>query len=819
MRSRPPKFRRKLRSPIQLAVLALFAGAHTSHAQTSGAEVTAQATPASPASALAAAPPLAAQDGPIQEIVITATKRATSLQDTPVAVTPLSASDLQDAHVQTIADVVHLVPSFQATTQGDHGVITMTLRGIGNDSAKTEYADPEVGLFVDGIYSPRAEGASALLFDLSSIEVLRGPQGTLWGRNSTVGAVNMQTVKPVLNDTSGSFEGGLGTYNRFGARGAFNVPLSDTLAMRLAFVHEQHDGYVDYQPAPHPSVVSQQAAYNASTASTQVPFQPLNPNLFVQAGPRYNAQDQSAARLSLLWKPSGALAWNISYEYFLDRGTPDMNLLQDPRPGTSPWSALISVRPYLDRTVNTMRSRVDYSINDDMNLAYIAGYSRFSGSSDFDQAGGAKVPTSFTTGATYQEDRTNYSHYSNYSQELELQSAGKKTVDWILGLYYAAEDNSIRFDIPIFNGTQQGTVGWQGSFIQPKETVSTEAAFGQATWNLTDAVHLTGGLRYTYDDRRNEGGTNNGWDPTHNPPTISGNVPIDPSLNPLLPGSGFTTYQHNDGHFTGSKTTYLARASYDITRDFLGYASVSTGYKSGGLQDGGRKYGPETLTNYEVGTKNTLLGGKVRFNNAAYYEDFKDFQFSAPVTNPDGSHSLATSNAEGAKVYGLESELAAKLTRDDHVQLTLAFTHTKLGHLIAGSNDYALPPCTVPGISTCLDVTDHKLPHAPTFAAQLQYEHRFHLKDGATLAPRASVHFETSSWLSVFNLGPPDQQASYTRTDLGLRYSAHKSWWVDGYVQNLENKRVKTNAQDGFGPWQAQYLPPLTLGFNAGIDF
>jgi iron complex outermembrane receptor protein len=806
MRSKRLKFRRKLPSPIQLAVMALFAGAQASHAQTPAAD--------SPAQAAAAAPGIAAADTTIQEIVVTATKRATSLQDTPVAVTALSASALQDAHVQTIADVVHLVPSFQATIEGDHGVITMTLRGIGNDSAKTEYADPEVALFIDGIYAPRAEGAAALLFDLSSIEVLRGPQGTLWGRNSTVGAVNMQTAKPVLNDTSGNVEGGIGTYNRYGMRGAFNVPLTDTMAMRLAFVHEQHDGYVDYQPAPHPSLASQQAAYNASSASAQVPFQPLNPNLFVQAGPRYNAQDQSAARLSLLWKPMGTLAWNISYEYFLDRGTPNMNLLQDPRPGTPFWSALISVKPYLDRTVHTVRSRVDYSINDDLNLAYIAGYSRFSGSSDFDQAGGATVPTSFTTGATYQEDRTNSSHYSNYSHELELQSAGTKTVDWILGLYYAAEDNAIRFDIPIFNGTQQGTVAWQGSFIQPKETVETEAAFGQATWNATDTVHLTGGLRFTHDDRKNEGGINWGW--AYNPTVPQ--VPIDPGFNPAAPGSGFSG-SHNDGHFTGSKTTWLARANYDITHEFLGYVSISTGYKSGGLQDGGVHYGPETLTNYEVGTKSTLLGGKLRFNNAAYYEDFKDFQFSAPVTNPNGTHSLATSNAEGAKVYGLESELAAKLTRDDNLQLSVALTHTRLGHLIAGSNDYSLPTCAVPGISKCLDVTGHKLPHAPTFAAQLLYEHRFHLRSGATLVPRASVHFESSSWLSVFNLGSGDEQSSYTRTDLGLRYNARKSWWVDGYVQNLENSRVKTNAQNAFGPWQSEYLPPITIGANVGIDF
>ena len=811
-------FRRKASLPIQAAVMALFAGSGAALA-----DDTASATV-------------------IQEVTVTATKRSTSLQHTPVAVTALNATALDNAHVMTIEDVVHLVPSFQATSQGDHGVITMTLRGIGNDSAKTEYADPEVALFVNGIYAPRAEGAAALLFDMDSIEVLRGPQGTLWGRNSTVGAVNMQTAKPVLNDRFGSVQGGLGDYNRYGARGAFNLPVSSTLALRFAFVHEQHDGYVEYQRAPHPSLADQHAAadpviaaYNANPQRVGPPiaFQPLNPNLFVQGGPRYDAQDQSAARLSALWKPLDRFTWNISYEYFIDRGTPNMNLLQDARPGEKFWSALIDTAPYLHRNVSTLRSRIDYGINDYLNLAYIAGYSRFSGSSDFDQDGGATVPTSFTTPTGpgvpngFQEDRTNSSHYLNYSHELELQSAGKHTVDWILGLYYAAEDNSIRFDIPIFSGTQQGTVNWQGSFIQPKETVASEAAFGQATWNLTSALHLTGGLRYTHDDRKNEGGTNNGWDPSHNPPT-GGDVPIDPGSDPLAPGSGFTTYQHNDGHYKGSKATYLGRVSYDFSRDFMSYASISSGYKAGGLQDGGVPYGPETLTNYELGTKNTFFGGKLRFNNAVYYEDFKDFQFSAPVTNPDGSHSLVTSNAEGAKVYGLESELAAKLTRDDRVQLTMAYTHTRLGHLIAGSNDYTLPsPCVdrsgqpVAGVSNCLEVTGNNLPHAPRFAAQLLYEHSFRLDNGGVLAPRVSTHFETASWLSVFNLGDGDRQKSYTRTDLALRYSAPgpMPWYVDMFVQNVENGRIKTNAQNAFGPWQAQYLPPRIFGANLGIDF
>ncbi|OEZ62143.1 TonB-dependent receptor [Duganella sp. HH105] len=810
-----PQSGKRLPSPIQLAILALMAG-------TSVAAYAAPAdAPAAEQSAAAAAAAADKNSTAITEVYVTATKRSTSLQKTPVAVTALNAAVLDDNHVQTLQDVVNLVPGFAATGQGDHGVITMTLRGIGNDSAKTEYADPEVASFVDGIYSPRPEGATALLFDLEAIEVLRGPQGTLWGRNSTVGAVNMQTVKPEIGSSAGNFEAGYGSYARLGARGAVNIPINDTMAMRVAVVHEQHNGYVNYQTAPNLSLADQHAAadpviaaWNKAHPGNPIAFQPINTNLFVNNNQKYSAQDQSAARLSFLWQPTPGLKWNVAYEHYMDRGTPSMNLMQTPRAGQEFWSALIDTAPSVNRDSHSLRSRVDYEINKDISLAYIAGYSRFNGSSTFDQDGGANIPTSFTSNGSYQANNTVWSKYKNYSHELEIQSTGKRDVDWLLGLYYANEDNGIRFDIPIMNGTQQGTVGWQGSFIQPKETVDSKAVFGQATWNATDALHVTGGLRYTSDERKNIGGTNNGWSNSDAP-----QIPVSPSMNPLGGGTGFSTYQHNDGVFNDHKLTGLVRASYEIDKNNMVYASVSTGYKSGGLQDGGVPYGSETLTNYEIGSKSTFFGGTVRMNNSAYYEKFKGFQFSAPVTYADGTRGLATSNAEGAKIWGIETEIAAKITREDRVQFTAAYTNATLKHLIGGSNDYVLPACTAPGITNpCLDVSGNTMPHSPKFSAQVMYQHSFAL-DSGTLIPRISAHYETASWLSVFNLGEPDKQKAYTRTDLGLRFDSNSKWYFDAYVRNAEDAKIKTSAMNANGPWQAQYLPPRTFGINVGKSF
>ncbi|HEV7775281.1 MAG TPA: TonB-dependent receptor [Luteibacter sp.] len=761
----------------------------------------------------------------LDTIQVNATKRDTPLQKTPVAITAISPDTLDKERVMTIQDITRLVPGFQATTQGDHGVITLTMRGIGNDSAKTEYADPEVATFVDGVYSPRPEAAAGLLLDMEGVEVLRGPQGTLWGRNSTAGVVNFETAKPDLTSFYGNAQVEAGNYSMIGTRAAVNLPISKTFAIRVAVATQQHDGYVDYQnPSQQlPSVAQQQATYLAS-GGTAATFQPINVHNYVTGGDKYNAQDQSAARVSALWQPSDAFKWNLSYEYFRDRGTPGMSLMQDPRPGQDFWSALIDTAPYLKRESSTVRSRMDFNIGDTMTLSYIAGYNRFSGKGDFDQDTGVIVPTSFTTGGVFQEDRTNYSNYENYSHELDLKSAGESDLDWILGLYYSAEDNNIRFDIPILNGTPQGTVNWQGSFVQPKETVQSKAVFGQATWHLTDHLRLTGGVRWSADDKRNEDGRGWGWSYDPNLPQN----PISPDVEPS-PATGFTVSTVNDAKYSNHKVTWLTRIDADVSEHGLVYASVSTGYKSGGTQDAGALYKAETLTNYEIGSKFTFLDGHLSWNSAIYYENFKNFQLSAPVTYPNGNRGLGFSNVQGStKVGGIESELALQ-AGDDRANLVFSAIPKKtLGTLhYAGSNDYqGLPACApASGIASCIDVSGNTLPHAPGASLTAIYEHDFHLQNGARLTPRISAQYQSKQELSVFNLGPGDQQKAYARGDVSIRYSEPGDrWYVGAFVQNVADGKVRTNAArftlaDGSFAYVSEYLPPRTYGVNLGVWF
>lgn len=436
-----------------------------------------------------------------------------------------------------------------------------------------------------------------------------------------------------------------------------------------------------------------------------------------------------------------------------------------------------------------------------------------------------QVPTSFATGASSQNDRTNSSNYKSYSHEFDLKSVGQQTVDWIVGAYYGYEDNNIRFDIPIMNGTMVSeSVAWQGSFIQPKETVKSTAAFGQATWHMSDHWRLTGGLRWSDDVKKNIDGRGWGW---AYDPTVP-QVPIAPSTYPS-PANGFNISTRNDARYSDDRVTWLARLDTDVGEHGLLYASVSTGYKSGGTQDAGTLYKPETLTNYEIGSKFVFLDGKLTWNTAAYYEDFKDFQLSAPITYPDGNRGLGFNNVKGStKVAGLESELAYQ-EQDDRANLVLSFIpKKKLGTLqYAGSNDYqGLPACAPQsGISACMDITGNDLPHAPNVSLTAIYEHDFHLGNGGRLTPRISGQYQSDQWLSTFNLGDGDKQKAYFRGDLALRYTEPQDrWWAAAFVQNFTDGRVRTSAgrfamPDGSFQYVSQYLPPRTFGVQLGVWF
>ena len=751
----------------------------------------------------------------LDEIVITATKRETNLQDTPVAVTAFSQSALDQNHVVDVTDLVKFVPGVAFAEQGDQSGTMITMRGIGNDSAYTELDSPEVAMYVNGIYSPRSQGAAAMLYDVDRIEVLRGPQGTLFGHNSTVGVIDIFSAKPQIGVFAGNAEMSTGNFNAFGTRGMVNLPVNDMLAFRVAFATEKHDGYADFQNVP---------SYATALG--------LDTTAYVTQGTKYYSEDRKSYRLSGLFVPTDWFTWNLSFENYVDQGGPVVPLMQAPRPGEPLWSIQAQFSPYNDRTSNDLRSNMNFKLNDYLDLTYIGGKSRLGGNELEQDDGGLAIPTSATTpgNGPLEAAQTVYSEFDSYSNELQLKSSGTHFIDWIAGIYTFRERNDIRFDINQYNGYKDGAFNWAGAFIQPDRSQEDRSVYAQAVMHVTDSIRLTGGLRDSFDDERDIGGRNI----TYN--GCAGCGPYTYGLNlQQLEAAGYAV-SDNDAYTSSRKLTYLGRVDVDLAQDMLGYLSVGTGYHPGRVEDGGTHDNPETLTNYEIGEKSTFLNGRLTANTAIYYENFQGYQVTSVVTTKNAAGETVASqteqvNAQGATGYGLEFELAAKATALDAVQFEMAIMKTRLENLITvDSRLYSLNPADP--LDHVQNFKGNELPHSPPVSLTLGYDHTFELGNGDMLVPHVAFHYEARSWLSYYNERAPiggvsdwDQQTAYTRTDATLTYksgSEHK-WEAEAFVKNIEDKNIKTNAYvyeiNGVNEPLAIYMPPRTFGGKVRFKF
>ncbi len=342
------------------------------------------------AAACVALPAVAADTGAqqgVEEIIVTASRRETNLQDTPIAVTAFSQKALDETHATDLAGLQSFVPNLTVEQHGDSGGVHVYLRGVGSAN-HTELGDPAVAFHIDEVYSPRPQGATVLMHDLASVEVLRGPQGTLFGRNSTAGTVNLVTAKPQLDDFDAYADIVLGDYDRVGTRGMLNIPLGETFGLRAAVATERHDGYVDFQP-------------RSSAVQSR----------------KYGAADQKSGRLTALFAPNDAWTVTAAVDYFKDNGTGNIALMQRPRAGQDLFSALVDTAGFLDQENLAYRLRADFRPTENIELSYIGGKADMERRNASDNDGGANP-------GFKQEHRTEWSSFDSYSHELSIKSIG-----------------------------------------------------------------------------------------------------------------------------------------------------------------------------------------------------------------------------------------------------------------------------------------------------------------------------------------------------------------------------------------------------------
>ena len=700
--------------------------------------------------AMAAAPALAAAPPPApapanNELVVTAQKRTEDVQKVPLAVTPVSGPKLVEQGIVDVRELGQLAPGI--ILGQDYVYTQIDIRGVGaNNDAPA--LDPAVAFNVDGIYQPRDYGTYGSFYDIDRVEVLRGPQGTLYGRNATGGSINLITNKPV-EAFHASAEVDYGNYDSLRTSAMLNIPFSDDFAVRAAFQQAKHDGYLT-------------------------------------SG--FNDQDSYAGRLQALYRPNEMISLLVGGDYFQDESKGAHTIEGLPYQNANPWFDPLAPLP--DDHSNfknwSAHAQLDINLGNGITLTEIPAYKHV----DLD----SKDPVVGVYSSGISTDKA-------FSNELRLSSADTGPLKWVGGFYYFKEDdasNALYYShSPFFS--------FDSSTINPDIAEQSWAFFGQATYNVTEHVRLTGGLRYSSDNKVASGQNNVTLTEPFAPP-----FPLIIHETPVPDNFPSTTWHHLD---------WRVGVDADLTPDTLVYANVATGYLEGGFNLGASvgllpNFNPEKLTAYTVGAKNTLMDGRLRLNWEAFYYDYNDYIVSVYLTQGAAAGQFALFNTP-AKIYGGEAEATWFLTHDDVFNANLSLLHGRYGTFVQNF------------VSTGLhNLSGKQLMRSPDASFQLGYEHTIRLANGSALKFGVQTHYEGSYW-TLFDHTPGTRQPSYTKTNLVVTYQAPKGHWgawrVQGYVDNIENTPViataaPPNSSSGSVPW-LHIEEPRLFGVRVGVDY
>jgi iron complex outermembrane recepter protein len=608
--------RRLRRSALSLALNAGFGAAASlallPSAQAQSAPATAAAAPASAASAA----PKKADAQQLQTVVVTAEKKVASEQKTAISMSVFDAETLAAQGVSDLRSLSTLAPGLDFSEAGSGSIPILTVRGISSRDT-TEIGDPAVSVNFDGTYTNRPYALSSSLYDLERVEFLRGPQGTLYGRNATGGALNIITAAPTkVFGGHGSVEAG--NYRTLNVEGALNVPLSATVQMRAAASQRRHDGYL------HNDAV--QNAYDEDTRS---------------------------ARLSFAFQPIAGLSAMVTAETTSSRGVgqqplmvpfhkdADGNVLHtgvalpdDPRR----FPLLSPAEQNLDQ--NLMRWRVSYALPW-VDLSYIGGYSKI----DFHRA-------DMQSSAAALQSFVINDHPKTWNHELRVAGKPGGALDWQAGLYHFKEDASL-YSYEVAPG-DAGTLNRRITFDYTTAAKS-DAVYGQATYSLRPDLRLTAGLRHTKDEKSRNG-------------TIFFND------SPTPPISYFALPTSASGSW--SKTNYHAGVDWDLRKDLMLYAKFDTGYKAGGFTDIA-PYGPENVRGFEIGSKGRMLDQRLQVNLAAFSYDYSGQQVSQNAVRENGTTGVLVLNAGKTKIYGAEASVVALAGAAGRISASLQYLHAR----------------------------------------------------------------------------------------------------------------------------------------------
>jgi outer membrane receptor protein involved in Fe transport len=737
----------------------------------------------------AASPQSARADEALEEITVTAQRVSERLQDVPVAVTAISASELLERGVRQAGDITASVPNLLLNSPyGPEAQPTFTLRGVTTQDFSENQSSP-VAMYVDEVYKSVGAVQALQIYDLDRVEVLRGPQGTLYGKNATGGAISFYSRNPSLTGYDGYVTVGAGNYSAYSLRAAVGGPLIDNeLGWRAAVLYDKRDGWVH-------SIVPG--------------VEPLN------------GVDALAARFTLLAKPSDAVTATLKLSFSRSGGTPygAHALNNDPTAttftGNIGWfdnGAKYAV--HKDIRNDSVSLKLDWEVGPHATLTSVTGfdYGRWYEKSD---DGGLPITLRLDDPNTY------FSSVNAFSQEIRLASHDTGAFGWLGGLYYGRESTHATVQFHFFDGypgawspTNPGVPlplwGFDeyNSFDQLKDS---RAVFLNTTFAVAPNVTLRAGVRYTKDKvtisdfYALEGGLANPG------PAQSGPLAFAPD------GGATTWWTQTIGALPATRTyfqTGLAPQGPVVPEfgndtnnvsgkigidwkpgaDLLAYASVSQGYR--GVAFNGQAYndpteltfaGAEKLTSYEIGLKTGFWERRGVFNAAMFHYDYKNQQFLDAFTLPNGlGTGFRTVNAPKSRVDGAEFELRVKATSDLEIGSSLGLMHSKYVELTLHSGQFVDAAHTIPRVCC---VGNHLI-QAPDYSASLDADWRFaHLAAG-DLRLFVDGNYYGKQYFDAFNT-ERDAQGAYgvANARLSFESTGKRGYAVGAWIKNLTNRQ------------------------------
>jgi iron complex outermembrane receptor protein len=698
------------------------------------------------------------------ELVVTAQKRSERLQDVPVSVNVVSADALAKSHISGLEQLQQLSPSLTFTPSVNTRGQGLSVRGIGTLNF-SDGVEPTVSVVVDGVVIGRSAGSFFDFNDVQRIEVLRGPQGMLFGKNAAAGVINIVTARPNLTQMEGDASISYASFNEVRAKGSISVPIkSGELAARLSGFYNESDGIIT--------------------------------NVF--NGKKYNGLNSYGVRGKVVWSPSDTFDLYATVDYTsADQdccvGTvrsilPTTRYFGPNGPTRASLFAGVDVGPY-SRQANfdgrTFNDQSTWGTSVEMNkdlggfsLTSITAYRAFEVQDNNDSDGGPLALLNINSAHQKQ---------NQFTQEVRISSPAGERLEYVAGLFYFDQDVSTTTDIKGNFGQVLPAGAFFGNFIDRAISTRNYAAFGQATYNVTDQLRLIGGLRYTNErlDARFKRILTTG---------AIGGVPGlgGPALNaPKLPAKD-------------DDVSYKLGTQYKFDDSVMVYATYSRGYKGQAINllnnlsaatvnSGQYALSPETVSNYEIGLRSTPFERKVTFNLTFFQTEFKDFQaqtFDAATT------SFALANAGKLRSRGGELETQYSPFRALQFSGNVAYADTRV-------QDFA--PACYPGQTAALgcvggrqEVTGSGLPNAPMWSYTVGARYNRELEN-APFDLTADVSYSYRSSVFFTYSDPNAVQPGYGLLNLNLGLQSKDGRYeVTAFARNLLDKQFVSGIVPGF---------------------